>query len=341
MPGGSATALRWCAAASITAAAVIATVAATRSNASSPAGAESLIPAPINHDPAQIVGPDSCAECHGNEHAVWMNSAHYSGALDLTRNELAKQIATTLGIRRIKTDDRCASCHYTIQQTDNDRLKSIAGASCESCHSAASTWIEPHANFGESATTANDETPAHRADRLQYCDSMGMVRPSRLYELASACYTCHSIDDPELAAAGHPAGTAFEFASWTQGDIRHNFVREGSHNNPPSADGRVRVMYLVGAALRLEYAVRAAAQGAPIESITSAVNNLSAICATTNLEVISELITLANAIDSQESAAAAVPRIQAIGASIAAHAIGADSHAIDELIPAPRTNTED
>ncbi len=292
----------------------------------------------INRDPAQVVGPDACAECHENEHQVWMGTAHRTSAQTLTRNAEAKRIAAAIGVRRIKTDERCATCHFTIQKIEDKRPKSISGVSCESCHSAAASWVEPHSRFGHNAATADDETLLHRTARLSNCDSLGMIRPARLYELGAACYSCHSIADQELIqTAGHPNGEQFEFASWTQGDIRHNFVRAGSDENPRSAPERVRVMFLVGAALRLEYACRAVTDGAPTDAITNAVANLGAIDEVVDIDAVSQLIEIGRGVEGAAVAAEAIEHVREIGMLIAENQIGADAAQLDPLIPASRT----
>ena len=296
------------------------------------------IPGPINRNPAQIVGPDACAECHENEHHVWMDSAHQAGSLTLTRGDEAKRIAAVLGVRRIKTEDRCASCHYTVQQVGAARPQTISGVSCELCHNAAAAWIDSHSHFGPDAATADEETAQHRSDRLEYCDTMGMIRPARLYELGTVCYSCHSIADQEMVQiAGHPGGDAFEFASWTQGDIRHNFVRAGSDQNPRSAPERLRVMYLVGATLRLEYACRAVEGGAPMKMITDAVEALEAINEAAGIEAVARLIEIGRRVDAASEAGGAAPRVRLIGQSIAEGRIGADVEELDPLIPEPWT----
>lgn len=295
----------------------------------------------VNHDPAQIVGPDACAECHTNEHSVWMGSAHQSGSLTLTRSDEAKAIASALGVRRIKTDERCASCHYTSQQTEGaTRPKSIAGVSCESCHSAAASWMDTHSRFGPGASTASEETPQHRTERLNYCDTMGMIRPARLYELGAACYSCHAIHDQELIdVGGHPVGDGFEFASWSQGGMRHNFVRAGADQNPVSEPDRLRVMFLVGAALRLEHACLAVEQGAPAKGITDAVAALEAILEAAPMQAVSALIEIGREVEGAADASVATnaaARVRVIGQAIAEERVGADQEALDTLIPEPR-----
>jgi len=318
---------------------VIAAMSSVRTDPATAVGKSESADATYAHgDPTQIMGPDACAECHENEHHVWMDSAHQADSQILTRNPEAKRIAKVLGVRRIKTDDRCASCHFTSQQLEGKRLRVISGVSCESCHSPAANWIDPHAQFGPGVSSSADENPEHRADRHQYCDSMGMNRPERLYEIASACYTCHGIFDSELVqTAGHPAGDAFEFASWSQGDIRHNFVRAGTGQNPASAADRVRVMYLVGAALRLEYACRAAAKSDQTEGVVLATASLQAIVDATGITDATELVEIGETVLDASSAADAIQRVQTIAIRIAENRVGAEAKELDAFIPKPRT----
>jgi hypothetical protein len=292
----------------------------------------------VNHNPAQIVGPDACAECHESEHHVWMDSAHQSASLTLTRNAEARRIADVLGIRRIKNDDRCASCHYTVQRVGDGPPGSISGVSCESCHNASAAWIEAHSDFGSDAATAAEESPRHLADRLEFCDSMGMARPARLYELAANCYSCHAITDQELIrATGHPSGEGFEFASWTQGDIRHNFVREGSDQNPRSSPERLRVMFLVGASLRLARACDAVGGGAGASVIADAVAALREIDGVVEVEAVTRLIEIGRGVGDASGAVAAAERVRRIGMEISESGIGAGIEALDPLIPEPRS----
>jgi len=301
------------------------------------------VPTGVIRDPGQIVGPDACAECHEKEHRVWMDSAHQADSQTLTRDAEAKRIAKAMGVRRIKTDARCASCHYTVQQIVGKRPKSISGVSCESCHSAGAGWIDPHAQFGDGAETALDETDQHRAERYQYCESMGMIHPAKLYGLASACYSCHTITDRELIeVGGHPTGEDFELVCWSQGDIRHNFIRDGADSNPASSPERQRVMYLIGAAVRLEYGLRAATSGGPSGTLLSAIEHLEAIHAVQEIDAVGRLIEIGKEAASVDGAdyADAIGRVRVLGQGIETGDVGADVVEIDDLIPAIVTRGE-
>ena len=59
---------------------------------------------------------------------------------------------------------------------------------------------------------------------------------------------------------GHRAGTEnFELVAYSQGLIRHNFLRGGNTSNVESSKERLRVMYVVGLIADLEYSTRATA----------------------------------------------------------------------------------
>ena len=208
-----------------------------------------------------IVGPQLCAECHVDEHRAWQASSHSMGGKTLSRSPEAKAMAGALGIRRIKGEERCTTCHFTMQTSGSGRLRATSGVSCESCHGPASNWIEAHSDYGPNATGAHDESESHRLARLQHSQSMGMVHPGSLYELGSRCYTCHSIDDQELVGkAGHPTGAGFELVAWSQGEVRHNFSEQphpaSSERNPASSLDRRARMYVIGRGLELEFALR-------------------------------------------------------------------------------------
>ena len=207
-------------------------------------------------DVTRVVGPAACAECHVEEFEVWQASHHQMGSKMLTRNPEAQKIAKALGIRRVKNEARCTTCHFTMMG-EPDAPKAIAGVSCESCHGAARDWINLHDDFGANGAGAATETSAHRAERTARCSETGMVRPDQTHLLAGQCFACHTIDDEELIAAGHPTGVGFELVAWSQGEIRHNFVRGTAGSNARASRERLRVMFVIGQLLELEHAARA------------------------------------------------------------------------------------
>ena len=170
----------------------------------------------------------------------------------------------------------CAGCHYTFLPASDDP---VAGVSCENCHGAAKNWVDDHAKFGGPKVTVKTEDLGHRSERLKRIAAAGMIRPARthqtgsarlpqnrgagtfegLYTIAENCFQCHTVPNQELVNTGlHPAGSAFDLVSWSQGEMRHN-VSLTRKNDPASKLGS-RMMYVVGKALDLEYALRGLAK---------------------------------------------------------------------------------
>jgi len=209
-------------------------------------------------DPAKTVGPNACAECHKMEAEAWKGSHHFKTFREMPRNTKAHEIADKLGVRRIKYESLCASCHFTLQQK-NDRQEPVAGISCESCHSAGQDWIKVHSGF--SGKTILFESKAEAKERWKLADSKGMIRPRSFYLLAKNCNSCHVVPQEELVnKGGHPAGSAFELVSWSQGEVRHNTWHSKGRENVPASAARRRMLYLVGLGAELETALRAVAK---------------------------------------------------------------------------------
>jgi hypothetical protein len=206
-------------------------------------------------DPAKIVGPNACAECHKQEAEAWKGSSHFKTFREMPRRKEANEIAEKVGVQRIRSESLCLTCHYTVQQKENRSLP-VAGISCESCHSAGEDWIKVHSGF--SGKTEKTETTAEKEARLKLADAKGMIRPSAVYRLAKNCYSCHVVPQEDLVnRGGHPAGSAFELVSWSQGEVRHNTWHSKGKENVPASAARKRMLYLVGLGAELETALRA------------------------------------------------------------------------------------
>jgi hypothetical protein len=145
-----------------------------------------------------------------------------------------------------------------VQQKENQK-QPIAGISCESCHSAGEDWIKVHSGF--SGKTEKTETKPEEEARWKLAASKGMIRPSSLYRLAKNCYSCHVVPQEDLVnKGGHPAGSAFELVSWSQGEVRHNTWHNKGKENLPANAARKRMLYLVGLGVELETGLRAVSQ---------------------------------------------------------------------------------
>lgn len=208
----------------------------------------------VASDPAKVVGPNACAECHKQEVAAWKQSQHFKTFREMPRNNKAKKIAKRMGVRRVKSESLCLNCHFTVQE--KTKKKPISGISCESCHSAAKDWVKLHSGY--SGKTAKTETKAEAKVRWKRAESKGMIRPRSLYRLAKNCYGCHVVPQEALVnKGGHRAGSAFELVSWSQGEVLHNTWHSKGKQNVPANAARKRMLYLVGLGVELETALRA------------------------------------------------------------------------------------
>lgn len=214
---------------------------------------------PERCDPTKTLTAEQCAKCHGNEVQVWKKTPHFTTFDELSRRPRAKEIIAKMGLTKsVKRNDVCMGCHFTVQQK-GDRLKAIAGVSCESCHGSSKDWIAVHNDYGGPTATRESETSAHRIERLKLAEDLGMRNTQNLYLIASSCLNCHTVPNEELVnVGGHFAGTEdFELVAYSQGKIRHNFLRTNNTTNANSTPERLRVMYVVGLIADLEYSTRA------------------------------------------------------------------------------------
>ena len=206
-------------------------------------------------DPTKTIGPNGCAECHKQEAEAWKGSHHFKTFREMPRKQEANEIAKRMGVQRIRSEDLCLDCHFTVQKKDGNQ-QPIAGISCESCHSAGADWLKLHSGF--SGKTEKTETKAEKEARWQQSMAKGMIRPSSFYQLAKNCYGCHVVPQENLVnKGGHPAGSAFELVSWSQGEVRHNTWHSKGKENAPASAARKRMLYLVGLGVELETGMRA------------------------------------------------------------------------------------
>jgi hypothetical protein len=82
-----------------------------------------------------------------------------------------------------------------------------------------------------------------------------------LYALSKNCFSCHLLSEEKLVnKGGHPAGSPFELVAWSQGEVRHNTWYNKAKKNEPASKNRRRLLYVVGAAVELEMALRGLAK---------------------------------------------------------------------------------
>ena len=130
-------------------------------------------------DPASVVGPDACGECHKSSVAAWKPTHHSTTFKSLSRSKKAKEIAGKLGLKRIKAESDSLTCHFTSAEVGG-KVKPIAGITCESCHAAGKNWIKEHSDYGGKGATMESESADHKADRYAKSEAAGMIRPSSL-----------------------------------------------------------------------------------------------------------------------------------------------------------------
>jgi len=211
-------------------------------------------------DPSKIIGSDQCAKCHQPEIQQWMHTPHYTTFESLHRLPQAKEIADKLGLQSIKRNDVCSLCHYT-KHIEDGRERVVEGVSCESCHGGARDWVTLHCDYGGPGVTKASESAEHRAKRVMESIAKGMNNPHNIYLIARQCYDCHTVPNEKLVnTGGHVAGSQdFELVAWSQGMVRHNFLRSGGTTNAMPGQDELRVMFVVGVMTDLEYSLRATA----------------------------------------------------------------------------------
>ncbi len=203
-------------------------------------------------DPAKVVGSQKCGECHKYEVEAWKLTPHFATFDSMHKSPEGQKIATAMGIKRVKSESLCLTCHYTVQKKGGEP-EPISGVSCESCHGAAADWVNIH----------NDKKVS-KEERKTKSEAAGMIRPEDLYAVAANCYQCHLVPNEKLVnVGGHAAGSKdFELVSWSQGMVRHNFLlpdgTEGKVNKEGDANHK-RLMFVTGAILDLEYSLRGVA----------------------------------------------------------------------------------
>jgi hypothetical protein len=297
-------------------------------------------------DLAKIVGPNACTECHKQEAEAWKGTHHFKTFREMPQRKEANEIAEKMGVRRIRSEGLCLTCHYTVQEKE-DKKQSVAGISCESCHSPAEDWIKVHSGF--SGKTENTETKAEAAARWKLAETKGMIRPSSIYRLAKNCYGCHVVPQEDLVnKGGHPAGSAFELVAWSQGEVRHNTWHNKGKENAAAGAARKRMLYVVGLGVELETGLRAVSRAttrrlfafAMASRVDRARKQLAiAAKAAPNVPEIAKVVEYAYSagltLNNERALTAAADGISKLLASIAEKYDGSTLSGLDALIPSP------
>lgn len=298
--------------------------------------------------PSQIVGPNACAECHKQEAEAWKSTHHFTTFREMPRRKEANEIAQKMGISRVRSEALCLGCHYTQQLKDNIK-EPVAGISCESCHGAGKEWIKVHSGY--SGKTEKTESKAEEAARWKQAETKGMIRPSSLYRLAKNCYDCHVVPQEDLVnTGGHPAGSAFELVSWSQGEVRHNTWASKGKQNVPASTARKRMLYIVGLGVELETGLRAVSRATArklyaflMASRVDQARRRLAVAAKTlpNVPEVAKIVELSHStglrLKNAQSLTAAADGIAKLLQTISERYDGSTMAAIDKLIPTPDT----
>lgn len=295
-------------------------------------------------NPVKVEGPESCAECHVEAVDAWKLTHHFSTFNEMHRTPEAREIAQKLGIKRIKHESLCLSCHYTSKEVDGE-IDIIAGISCESCHGAAADWVDIHNDYGVHETKEN-EPADHKQMRIEASIENGMIHPTDIYAVASNCYECHLVPNENLVnVGGHPAGSEnFELVSWLNGEVRHNFQASEGKVNAESTIEHKRMLFILSIILETEHGLRGTAKA------TSAQTYGRSMAARTNT-AIKKLAQVAKVLNSQELAAihaaatsgkltlnnaaeltAAADKVAELGKAFAETHDGSDFGALDKFI---------
>jgi len=298
-------------------------------------------------DPNKVMGAEACGECHTSELNAWKATHHNKTFVEMHRRPEATTIVRALGGRRIKRDEHCIQCHYT-EGLRNGRPTAMWGITCESCHSHAKGWMDIHSDFGGKDVTRETETAEHREQRRSQTAAVGMIRPAMTYEAASNCFQCHTVPDEELVnVGGHKPRSEFELVSWSQGEIRHNYYYSKDKKNRPASPEHMRVLYVTGRALELEYSLRGAAKATgpgtfldtAKQAVAHAIENLQAIQLAEAIPEVEPMLGASSSVSvelgqSQALSAAADAVSKAAKAFVANHD-GSALAALDGLLPKP------
>lgn len=165
----------------------------------------------------KFVGAVGCksSSCHGgagekhSQYLTWLQQDFHARSYAILTNARSARIAETLGLPAAQESSRCTVCHSPFQSVAPARLMPTAhpdeGVSCESCHSAAESWLRGH--------TRKDWTYAMRV-------TAGMRDLRSFYVRANTCVACHQNLDSDIMRAGHPELT-FELDGQSVAEPKH------------------------------------------------------------------------------------------------------------------------
>ncbi len=218
-------------------------------------------------------GAKLCEECHEAETKIWKKTKHYTSFRTVHREPKSadkpspkKILAAVGGQKRMKRNETCYLCHYTLEQKGADTKPAAkSGTSCESCHGASSDWLALHDNYGGKDVKREQETSDHKMKRVADSQAAGLIWPSMQFEVAENCMTCHGLAHPDLKAddlakmlgAGHPINPNFELVKYSQGSVRHRHYAPDIKTNAEMTPQELARLYVIGQAAALVSATEA------------------------------------------------------------------------------------
>ena len=218
-------------------------------------------------------GAKLCEECHEEETKIWKKTKHYTSfrtvhrePKDDSKPSPKKILKAVGGQKRMKRNETCYLCHYTLEQKDAGSKKvAKSGTSCESCHGASSDWLALHDNYGGKDVKREQEASDHKIKRVADSKAAGLIWPSMKFEVAENCMTCHGLAHPNLKAddlakmlgAGHPINPNFELVKYSQGSVRHRHYPPDIKTNAEMTPQELAELYVIGQAAALVSATEA------------------------------------------------------------------------------------
>jgi hypothetical protein len=264
-------------------------------------------------------GAWNCIKCHEQEVGVWKQSRHFTAIENLPNDFLDKaaDILEKMGSEKVK-------------------IHNLEGGK------------EGGKEFQTDKGTG--ETAEQKAARLMAAEKAGMLHSQMIYDIAANCYGCHTVPQENIVnKGGHPAGSAFELISWSQGEIRHNFLsapdRKTNAKTPPE---KLRLLYVIGHLVDYEMTLRNVLSvkekggkfhAAMLERANQARAALEAILGKAELPMLKEALSKA---PSPLTADSALDEATVKGLETAARAFlkehdGSKLAALDALLPAENT----
>src|SRR5262249_19321726 len=159
-----------------------------------------------------FTGPSKCVGCHDHdrqaakwqkeEPAAFKGKAHFNTLKQLDAPKSAGFVKAIGLADPYDVKGSCVKCHGTVFRGDAN-----AGVSCESCHGPSSGYNDVHQQKG-----------AHLKAVAAGMRDLKDKPPA----IARTCVERHVVPDRRLAAAGHPAGEAFDAGASLQKIVHWN-----------------------------------------------------------------------------------------------------------------------